>query len=129
MSCLFGCVVASHQKIDLQDCVLFLCVLVACLSACFHLLTNRYCSPPPPLVPRQPTNYSAAVLSLYLSLFLLFSCGEQISIHVITNDRLSSLTRLIKSLQESHYLGDVVELGFHIDVDADGAMMDYVMVR
>lgn len=48
---------------------------------------------------------------------------------MITNDRLSSLTRLIKSLQESHFLGDVVELSFHIDVDADGAMMDYVMVR
>lgn len=51
------------------------------------------------------------------------------SIHVITNDRQSSLMRLVKSLQDSHFLGDEVELRFHVDVDADGEMMDYLMVR
>lgn len=37
--------------------------------------------------------------------------------------------RLVKSLQDSHYLGDEVELSFHVDVDADGELMDYLMVR
>lgn len=48
--------------------------------------------------------------------------------HVITNDRLSSLMRLVKSLQDSHFLGDEVQLSFHVDVDADGELMDYLMV-
>ena len=73
-----------------------------------------------------------------LSLFLCPSIGcrvccvgscIQVSIHVITNDRLASLTRLVKSLQDSHYLGDEVHLSFHVDVDADGEMMEYLMVR
>ncbi|CAM9674527.1 unnamed protein product, partial [Ectocarpus sp. 8 AP-2014] len=51
----------------------------------------------------------------------------KISIHVITNDRLTSLMRLVKSLQDSHFLGDEVELSFHVDVDADGELMDYLM--
>lgn len=51
------------------------------------------------------------------------------SIHIITNDRLSSLKRLVKSLMEAHYLGDQVPLSFHADVDADSDMMDYIMVR
>ncbi len=50
------------------------------------------------------------------------------SIHVITNDRLASLMRLVKSLQDSHFLGDEVGLSFHVDVDANGEMMDYLMV-
>lgn len=54
---------------------------------------------------------------------------SQISIHVITNDRLTSLRRLVKSLQDSHFLGDEVQLSFHVDVDADRELMDYLMVR
>ncbi|CAM9254093.1 unnamed protein product, partial [Scytosiphon promiscuus] len=51
----------------------------------------------------------------------------KISVHVITNDRLTSLMRLVKSLQDSHFLGDEVRLSFHVDVDADGELMDYLM--
>eukprot|EP00752_Nemacystus_decipiens_P007045 g6318.t1 len=51
----------------------------------------------------------------------------KISVHVITNDRLTSLQRLVKSLQDSHFLGDEVQLSFHVDVDADGELMDYLM--
>lgn len=36
--------------------------------------------------------------------------------------------RLIKSLQESHFLGDEVALSLHVDVDADNEMLDYLMV-
>lgn len=57
-------------------------------------------------------------------------CGlVQVSIHVITNDRLPSLRRLVSSMVASHFLGDEVELSFHIDVDADTELMDYLMVR
>lgn len=60
---------------------------------------------------------------LFCSLFV-----SQVSIHVITNDRLTSLMRLVKSLQDSHFLGDEVQLSFHVDVDADRELMDYLMV-
>ncbi|CAN0488181.1 unnamed protein product, partial [Laminaria digitata] len=65
-----------------------------------------------------------------LDALLAVGCGfasVQVSIHVITNDRLTSLTRLVKSLQDSHYLGDEVQLSFHVDVDADGELMEYLM--
>lgn len=35
--------------------------------------------------------------------------------------------RLIKSLQDSHFLGDVVALSLHVDVDADAELMDFLM--
>eukprot|EP00904_Undaria_pinnatifida_P003778 jgi/Undpi1/13400/HiC_scaffold_8.g03059.m1 len=49
------------------------------------------------------------------------------SIHVITNDRIASLERLVNSLQASYFLGDEVQLSLHVDIDADEEMMDYIM--
>ncbi|CAN0396301.1 unnamed protein product, partial [Laminaria digitata] len=58
--------------------------------------------------------------------FVPRSALQQFSIHVITNDRISSLERLVTSLQSSHFLGDEVELSLHVDIDADEEMMDYI---
>lgn len=83
-----------------------------------HSLLTSVCTAPPRRV---------CCLFVFLG-GLLLPFVSQISIHVITNDRLTSLMRLVKSLQESHFLGDEVQLSFHVDVDADGELMDYLMV-
>ena len=54
--------------------------------------------------------------------------NKQFTVHVITNDRGSSLERLVTSLQSSHFLGDEVGLSLHVDIDADEEVMDYLMV-
>lgn len=54
---------------------------------------------------------------------------RQVSVHVITNNVLSPVTRLVESLKTSHFLGDEVSLSFHADLDADGELMDYLVVR
>ncbi|CAN0373360.1 unnamed protein product, partial [Discosporangium mesarthrocarpum] len=51
----------------------------------------------------------------------------QVSIHIITNDRLQSLGRLCDSLLASHFLGDKVDLSFHVDVGADKSLMSYIV--
>ena len=56
-------------------------------------------------------------------------CIRQVSVHVITNDLLPPLTRLVTSLQNSHFLGDEVHLSFHVDVHADEGVVDYLAVR
>lgn len=83
---------------------------------------HDYYTPRPPTSPTPLYAYSPPVSHPALGLF-------QVSIHVITNDRLTSLTRLVNSLLVSHFLGDKVELSFHVDVDADAELMDYLMVR
>lgn len=54
--------------------------------------------------------------------------AQQVSLHVVTNDRLLSLKRLVDSLKASHYLGDEVQLAIHVDTAGNEELMDYVMV-
>lgn len=50
----------------------------------------------------------------------------RISINIITQNRVGSLTRLLKSLTDAYYLGDEIPISFNMDSKVDEATLRYI---
>ncbi|KAM7502139.1 hypothetical protein LguiB_001043 [Lonicera macranthoides] len=50
----------------------------------------------------------------------------RISINIITQNRIGSLTRLLKSLTDAYYLGDEIPISFNMDSKVDEATLRYI---
>lgn len=50
----------------------------------------------------------------------------RIQISVITQNRAPSLTRLLQSLSQAHYVGDTIDLSFNMDSAVDSETLNVV---
>ncbi|CAN0183308.1 unnamed protein product, partial [Phaeothamnion confervicola] len=77
-------------------------------------------------VPRNDLRHAAWMAGLTPDMVAAWQIPE-VSLHVVTNNRLLGLRRLCRSLLAARYLGDRVAVHFHVDVDADDALTDYLL--
>lgn len=50
----------------------------------------------------------------------------RIQINIITQNRAPSLTRLLQSLTDAHYLGDTIDISFNMDSAVDAPTLNLI---